>query len=71
MDGQDVRALFWQADPAGFVRQTMAAMQQRGASGEVTTSQDVAEAVFHAATDPACPMILPAGAAAIASSEGR
>ncbi|WP_428390851.1 SDR family oxidoreductase [Lichenicoccus sp.] len=56
---------------AGFVEQTMAAMQQHAASGAVTTAQDVAEAVFRAATDPDCPMILPAGADAIAWSEGR
>jgi NAD(P)-dependent dehydrogenase (short-subunit alcohol dehydrogenase family) len=56
---------------AGFVKQTMASMQQHGASSEVTTAQDVAEAVFRAATDPDCPMILPAGADAIAWSEGR
>lgn len=56
---------------AGFVQQTMTAMQQHSASGEVTTAQDVAEAVFRAATDPDCPMILPAGADAIAWSEGR
>ena len=55
---------------AGFVQRTMAAMQQH-ASGEVTRSQDVAEAIFRAATDPDCPMILPAGADAIAWSEGR
>lgn len=51
---------------AGFAQETMAAMQQRGESSEVTTAQDVAEAVFRAATDPGCPMILPAGADAIA-----
>jgi len=56
---------------AGFVQQTMAGMQQHSASGEVTTAQDVAEAVFRAATDPDCPMIFPAGADAIAWSEGR
>ncbi len=56
---------------ASFVQQTMAAMQQHAASGEVTTAQDVAEAVFRAATDPDCPMILPAGADAIAWSKGR
>lgn len=56
---------------AGFAQQTMAAMQERAGSGEVTTSQDVAKAVFRAATDPGCPMILPAGADAIAWSEGR
>ena len=54
-----------------FVEQTMAAMQRHASSGEVTTAQDVAEAVFRAATDPTCPMILPAGADAIAWSEGR
>ena len=56
---------------AGFVQQTMAAMQQHAASDEVTTAQDVAQAVFRAATDPDCPMILPAGADAIAWSKGR
>ena len=56
---------------ASFVQQTMAAMQQHAASGEVTTAQDVAEAVFRAATDLDCPMILPAGADAIAWSKGR
>jgi len=55
---------------AGFAQQTLAAMQQ-SASGEVTTARDVAEAVFRAATDPDCPMILPAGADAIAWSEGH
>ena len=53
---------------AGFVGRTMAGMQQRAASGEVTTAPDVAEAVFRAATDPGCPTILPAGADAIAWS---
>jgi NAD(P)-dependent dehydrogenase (short-subunit alcohol dehydrogenase family) len=56
---------------AGFVQQTMAGMQQHAASGQITTAQDVAEAVFRAATDADCPMILPAGADAIAWLEGR
>ena len=56
---------------AGFVQQTMAAMQQHTAGGEVTTAQDVAEAIFRAATDPECPMILPAGADAVAWFAGR
>lgn len=55
---------------AAFVEQTMAHMRTIGTGG-VTTAQDVAEAVFRAATDPACPMILPAGEDAIAWSEGR
>jgi NAD(P)-dependent dehydrogenase (short-subunit alcohol dehydrogenase family) len=56
---------------ANCVQQMMAEMEQRAASGEMTTTQDVAEAIFRAATDPDCPMILPAGADAIAWSEGR
>ena len=56
---------------ASFVQRTMAEMQQHAASGAVTTAQDVAEAVFRAATEPGCPMMLPAGADAIAWSEGR
>ena len=56
---------------AGFVQTTMAAMQQHSAGSEVTTARDVAEAVFRAATDASCPMILPAGADAIAWFEGR
>ncbi|SHJ17681.1 Short-chain dehydrogenase [Aureimonas altamirensis DSM 21988] len=44
-----------------FVGKTMEAMQQH-AAGPVTTAEDVAEAVLRAATDPDCPMMLPAGA---------
>lgn len=55
---------------ASFAQQTIARMQQ-AASGPVTTAQDVAEAVFRAATDPICPTILPAGADAVAWFEGR
>lgn len=55
---------------AAFIERTIAHMRSVGTGG-VTTAQDVAEAVFRAATDPACPMILPAGEDAIAWSEGR
>lgn len=48
----------------------MAAMQQNAASGLVTTEDDVAQAVFRAATDPDCPVFLPAGADAISWAEG-
>ncbi|KHJ55684.1 dehydrogenase [Aureimonas altamirensis] len=44
-----------------FVGRTMETMQQH-AAGPVTTAEDVAEAVLRAATDPDCPMMLPAGA---------
>jgi len=48
-----------------FGGQTMAGMET-AMSGDLTTAQDVAEAVFRAATDPDCPMTLPAGADAVA-----
>jgi NAD(P)-dependent dehydrogenase (short-subunit alcohol dehydrogenase family) len=38
--------------------------------GDVTYSRDVAEAVWRAATDPSCPMRLPAGADAVARAGG-
>jgi NAD(P)-dependent dehydrogenase (short-subunit alcohol dehydrogenase family) len=41
-------------------------MGRFGAGGDVTTSRDVSEAVWRAATDPTCPMRLPAGADAVA-----
>ena len=40
------------------------------AGGPVTHSHDVAEAVWRAATDPSCPMRLPAGADAVARAGG-
>ncbi len=40
-------------------------MARFGAGGPVTHSRDVAEAVWRAATDPDCPMRLPAGADAV------
>ena len=46
-------------------------MQKHAANGEVTTAQDVAQAICRAATDPDRPMVLPAGADAIAWFEGR
>lgn len=55
---------------ADFIQQTMADMQHQRTRG-VTTAEDVAETVFRAATDPACPMMLPAGADAIALAEDR
>lgn len=40
-------------------------------SGPVTHAKDVAEAIWRAATDPACPVLLPAGADAVALFEAR
>ncbi len=53
---------------SAYASQTLAALQEAG-GGEITTVQDVAEAVFRAATDPDCPMVLPAGPDAIAWSK--
>lgn len=50
-----------------FASQTMA-MMETAAAGDLTTAQDVAEAIFRAATALHCPMVLPAGADAIAWS---
>ena len=47
----------------GVATQVFARFQ---AGGAVTYSRDVAEAVWRAATDPACPMRLPAGADSVA-----
>ena len=50
---------------AGMAQQIFAAWQQQPAAGK-TSARDVAEAVWRAATDPSCPMHLPAGADALA-----
>ena len=42
-----------------------------GDSGPITRSLDVAEAVWQAATDPSCPMRLPAGADAVELAKSR
>ena len=54
---------------ADYIPRAMAELQH-ATSGGMTTADDVAKAVFRAATDSECPMILPAGADAIAWSEG-
>lgn len=53
-----------------FANRTVEAMMA-AAAGDLTTPPDVAEAVFRAATDPDCPMVLPAGADAIAWANAR
>jgi NAD(P)-dependent dehydrogenase (short-subunit alcohol dehydrogenase family) len=59
---------FFPAAYEDFAGKTLSAIQEAG-TGEVTTSEDVAEAVYRAATDPDCPQIVPAGADAIAWSQ--
>ncbi|WP_324699388.1 SDR family NAD(P)-dependent oxidoreductase [Novosphingobium aerophilum] len=57
------------AEPyADYARQTLATMME-AANGPVTEAQDVADAIFRAATDADCPAVLPAGADAIAWAE--
>lgn len=53
-----------------FASKTLASMQE-AQSGDLTTAEDVAEVVYRAATDPDCPMVVPAGADAIAWFNGR
>lgn len=54
---------------AGMAQQVFAAVGQ--ATSEITHAADVTDAVWRAATDPACPMRLPAGADAVAAAGGR
>ena len=53
---------------ADLVQRVLAGWQE---GGPVTRASDVAEAVWRAATDPSCPMRLPAGADAVAAAEVR
>ena len=55
---------------AALTSETLSRMQE-AADGPVTTADDVADAVLRAATDPGCPVILPAGADAVAWFKGR
>lgn len=52
-----------------FADQTVAAFHAAGLA-DVTTARDVAEAVFHAASNPDCPMVIPAGVDALAWANG-
>ncbi|ONG58018.1 short-chain dehydrogenase/reductase [Pseudoroseomonas deserti] len=64
--GDNARARMVDAIPEAYgplAQQVFAAWQHD--DGPVTTAEDVAEAVFRAATDPGCPMKLPAGADAV------
>ena len=70
--GDNARARMGEGFPdayADMARQVFARMGQ--ASSPVTHAEDVIEAVWRAATDPMCPMRLPAGADAVAAAGGR
>ena len=69
--GDNARARMKDGFPEAYgelVQQVFASWQD---GGPVTHSSDVAEAVWRAATDPSCPMRLPAGADAIAWAQAR
>lgn len=51
-----------------FAQQALAHLQSHPPE-QVTTADDVAEAIFRSATDPDCPAVLPAGSDAIAWSQ--
>lgn len=51
--------------------QKMLAQLQGHPPEQVTSAKDVAEAIYRSATDPDCPMVLPAGPDAVAASMGR
>ncbi|KEZ21094.1 SDR-family protein [Sphingobium yanoikuyae] len=55
---------------AEYAQQTLATMME-AANGPVTVAQDVADAIYRAATDADCPAVLPAGADAIAWAKGE
>ncbi|MEM7633202.1 MAG: SDR family oxidoreductase [Pseudomonadota bacterium] len=68
--GSNARALMEQAedtpeDYKPFVAQVMSAIGETAAK-ELTKPDDVVRAIWHAVTDPSCPLRLPAGADALA-----
>lgn len=70
--GESARSLMTSGFPesyADFAKSTITAMQSD--ISPVTQSQDVAGAVWRAATDPSSPLRIPAGADAIALAEAR
>lgn len=65
--GENARARMGMSVPEAYAEvaaKVFAQVQQSG--GDITHARDVAEAVWRAATDPACPMRLAAGADAVA-----
>jgi NAD(P)-dependent dehydrogenase (short-subunit alcohol dehydrogenase family) len=63
--GDNARARMTEGFPAPYEALAQQVFAQFQADGPITEASDVAEAVWRAATDPACPAHLPAGADAI------
>ena len=66
--GDNARARMSGGSPEAYASLTQRVFADFAADGPVTQSSDVAEAVWRAATDPSCPMRLPAGADAVAAA---
>jgi short-subunit dehydrogenase len=64
--GENARARMGLNIPEPYQALAAQMMGRFQAGGDITTSRDVSEAVWRAATDPSCPMRLPAGADAVA-----
>ena len=69
--GDNARSRMRDGFPDAYAEQVRNVFAGWGQFSEVTHSQDVAEAVWRAATDPSCPMRLPAGADAVAMAGSR
>ena len=69
--GNTARSRMRDGVPDAYAEMGRNVFSAAGQSPEVTYSRDVAEAVWRAATDPSCPMRLPAGADAVAMAGSR
>ena len=69
--GENARARMQAGFPEPYADQAKAVFARFGQESAVTHLSDVAEAVWRAATDPSCPMRLPAGADAVAWAAAR
>lgn len=69
--GDNARARMGDGFPEAYAPLAQRVFAGFGGSTQVTRSEDVAAAVWRAATDPSCPMLLPAGADAVAVAARR
>ncbi len=69
--GNNARARMTNGFPDAYADLMQRVMTAFQTPGPVTHLSDVAEAVWRAATDPSCPMRLPAGADAVAAAQAR
>jgi len=64
--GENARPLMQDGFPEAYDSFAQRALAESRQSSEITLSRDVAEAVWRAVNDPACPLRIPAGADAVA-----